>query len=149
MDIHKKEERWRQKWKDIMGLEEIFWKQRSRIQWLIEGDRNTSFFHRSSLKHKRRNTIHSLFNDINEELVGTNETGQWASMFVTNAYTNDRAREPTELSDKLLNLIPHVLNDADNELLVCKVTEEEVKVVVFSMVAYNTPGPNGFPPTFF
>ncbi|XP_059070738.1 uncharacterized protein LOC131860358 [Cryptomeria japonica] len=58
-------------------------------------------------------------------------------------------REPTKLSDKLLNLIPPILNDADNELVMCQVTEEEVKEVVFAMAAYKASGPDGFPPTFF
>ncbi|KAJ6392569.1 hypothetical protein OIU84_026820 [Salix udensis] len=40
--------------------EESFFKQRSRIQWLELGDRNTSFFHKS-LQHRRsRNKIHRL-----------------------------------------------------------------------------------------
>ncbi|XP_059070346.1 uncharacterized protein LOC131860017 [Cryptomeria japonica] len=58
-------------------------------------------------------------------------------------------REPTELRDKLLNLIPPVLNDADNELLMCQVTKDEVKEAVFAMASYKARGPDGFPPAFF
>ncbi|KAB5511849.1 hypothetical protein DKX38_028877 [Salix brachista] len=40
--------------------EEAFFKQRSRIQWLTLGDRNTTFFHRSLLHRKMRNRITCL-----------------------------------------------------------------------------------------
>nr|TKS12186.1 hypothetical protein D5086_0000065860 [Populus alba] len=40
--------------------EEAFYKQRSRIQWLHLGDRNTKFFHRSLVHRTSRNRIHML-----------------------------------------------------------------------------------------
>lgn len=81
--------------------------------------------------------------------MGNNEIGKWASLHFANAYTNDRASEPTEISDKILSLIPQVLYDANNELLISRVSEEEVKEAVFVMASFKAPGPDGFPPTFF
>jgi hypothetical protein len=40
--------------------EEILWKQKSRISWLKEGERNTSFFHHSTIQHIMHNRISCL-----------------------------------------------------------------------------------------
>ncbi|XP_059073198.1 uncharacterized protein LOC131874013 [Cryptomeria japonica] len=81
--------------------------------------------------------------------MGNNEIGQWTSLYFANAYTNDRASKPTEVSERLLNLIPQVLNEADNELLISRVSKEEVKDAVFAMATFKALGPDGFPPAFF
>lgn len=41
----------------VLEREEIFWKQKSREQWLREGDRNTKFFHLSTMRHRTYNKI--------------------------------------------------------------------------------------------
>lgn len=40
--------------------EEEYWRQRSRIQWLKAGDRNTKFFHQTIIEKRRKNNISQL-----------------------------------------------------------------------------------------
>ncbi|TQE04408.1 hypothetical protein C1H46_010027 [Malus baccata] len=50
----------------LWSQEESVWKQKSRVQWLQEGDANTKFFHQSTLQRRRRNKVVTLKSD-NEE----------------------------------------------------------------------------------
>ena len=45
---------------DIITKEEMFWRQHSRKVFIKEGDRNTKFFHVTTLKHRMANRISRL-----------------------------------------------------------------------------------------
>jgi mannosylglycoprotein endo-beta-mannosidase len=50
---------------NLFAEEELLWYQRSHEKWLLEGDLNTSYFHRVANGRKRKNTMFSLKeNDI-------------------------------------------------------------------------------------
>ena len=51
---------------DILCQEEELWVQKSRINWLIAGDRNTAFHHMSTIVRRRRNRISRIKNDMGE-----------------------------------------------------------------------------------
>ena len=44
----------------LYDKEEKMWQQRSRLQWLQNGDQNTRFFHGTATQRKRRNFIKGL-----------------------------------------------------------------------------------------
>lgn len=44
----------------LVHCQEVFWKQRSRVQWLREGDLNTTFFHTQATIHRRINHIRQI-----------------------------------------------------------------------------------------
>lgn len=45
---------------ELAKNEEIAWRQRSRVQWLKQGDKNTKFFHRIATSHWRFNSMEQL-----------------------------------------------------------------------------------------
>ncbi|KAL8140375.1 hypothetical protein V2J09_006396 [Rumex salicifolius] len=51
---------------EVLRCEEILWRKKSRDSWLKDGDQNTSFFHISTLVHRRRNRISSLLDDTDQ-----------------------------------------------------------------------------------
>ncbi|KAL5576261.1 hypothetical protein UlMin_017960 [Ulmus minor] len=46
----------------LLDKEEIYWKQRSRTNWLTHGDRNLKFFHHKASERRRKNFIEGLKN---------------------------------------------------------------------------------------
>jgi hypothetical protein len=52
-----------QKLEERKSQEEILWRKKSCIQWLKEGDKNTKFFHRSTIKRRHANHITQLISD--------------------------------------------------------------------------------------
>ena len=49
----------------------------------------------------------------------------------------------------LINSIPRIIGEEENDLILGNIMEEEVKRVVFSMKSFKAPGPDGFPLDFF
>lgn len=57
----------KREWAYLLLQEELLWLQKSRIDWLRLGDRNTRFFHISTVVRRRRNMVEML----------KREDGQW------------------------------------------------------------------------
>ncbi|XP_056688805.1 uncharacterized protein [Spinacia oleracea] len=88
---------------DIAGLvqhKEVYWKKRSRVLWLIEGDRNTNFFHQRAYGRKRRNTISSLKDDNDVVHSGDEACGKVAVAYFKQMFTTSSPP-----------LVEHVLTD--------------------------------------
>jgi hypothetical protein len=50
----------------VLRLEEDFWALKSRVVWVVEGDRNIKFFHTSTLVRRKLNKIVRIRNSVGE-----------------------------------------------------------------------------------
>lgn len=60
---------------------ELFWEQRARVNWLKNGDRNTSFFHKMAIQRQNRGRIHELERANRTKVHSTEEMLKLASDF--------------------------------------------------------------------
>eukprot|EP00253_Pinus_taeda_P011982 PITA_11982 len=128
--------------------EEILWRQKSRIKWLKEGERNTKFFHQAMIKHRQGNRILSIKNKNGERVVEQNEIEQ-----VLVDYHKEILTEPqvdrTRAIQEICSAIPRLVSEDQNRALMRAVTIEELEEVVKSMKKGTAPGPDGFTVDFF
>lgn len=132
-----------------MKKEEIYWKQRSRVQWLADGDRNTAFFHRSASIHKRRNTIAVIKDEGGNEVTEKDKINLVVVNYFRDLYSNVGLICPDNIQNELLDHIQSAIMLSDNNMLMERVSDEEVRKAVFAMGGYKAPGPDGFPLLFF
>ena len=53
---------------NVLNQEEEIWALKSRVNWIIQGDRNTAFYHVSTLVRRKRNQILAIKDSIEEWL---------------------------------------------------------------------------------
>jgi len=137
-NIHKEiEALWRQ--------EEMFWGLRSRIKWLKWGDRNTKFFHATTIQRRNRNRITMLMN-AEGDWVRDNETLKHMTVdFFQNLYTSVGPRN----FQPILNNIPLSVDATMNLKLTEAVTMEEVYEATHQLGATKAPGLDGLNGLFF
>jgi len=72
---------------NILIDEEIFWKQRSRADWLKEGDRNTKFFHAKASARKKKNRISGLEDENGKWIEEDDKVEQLICDYFTHIFT--------------------------------------------------------------
>ncbi|CAN1124799.1 Putative ribonuclease H protein At1g65750, partial [Linum perenne] len=81
------EERIRAKLELVLWQEEAFWIQKSRSKWIVEGDRNTHFFHMSTLKRRAFNRIKRLKDDSGAWVEDQEDLARLATNHFKNFYS--------------------------------------------------------------
>eukprot|EP00253_Pinus_taeda_P008572 PITA_08572 len=128
--------------------EEILWRQKSRIRWLRAGEKNTKFFHKTTVQRRMHKLISHIHNDQGERIethAGIEEN------FLR--YFKKVHKEPsinrTPAIEKILQQIPKLITDEHNLLLLQPILLYEVDNEVNQLKAGKAPGPDGFTLDFF
>jgi len=99
-DLLKREEELLKEFDVVLEQEEIVWFQKSKEQWVVDGDRNTTFFHTSTIIRRRRNRIDMLQNDEGRWLSNAQELETLALEYYRRLYSLDDL-------DAVVEKLPH------------------------------------------
>lgn len=127
--------------------EEVYWKQRSRANWLREGDKNTRFFHLKASARRKKNRIEGIWNQENVWIDDTEKIEREFHEYFTSLFETSSPSK-MQIEAALTHLEPKV-NAEMNEQLDMSFTEEEVSMALSQMGQTKAPGPDGLPAGFF
>ena len=126
----------------IEAIQRTQWRQRSRIQWLREGDASTRFFHAKASARRRKSFIHRIEFD---GVVHTDQQGKidaiWEYFHQLLSQTKPRLHS---LNLGLLGIEPVDLSDME-----AHITVDEVRAAIMDLPSDKAPGSDGFTATLF
>ncbi|KAL6211599.1 hypothetical protein ACLB2K_016822 [Fragaria x ananassa] len=136
-----------QRLNELMSIDEVYWRQRSRAIWLKDGDRNSKFFHKSASNRRKKNKLKGLYD---RQGVWQN-TPQGIEEVVISYFQDLFARQEPDLvaQNTVLQTIQPRVTSEMNQTLLAPYSMEEVKVALFQMHPSKAPGPDGMSPFFF
>jgi hypothetical protein len=132
-------------YEEALNKQEAFWQEKARVNWHLEGDRNTKYFHRLTKIKTSTKTITTLQDGDqvldDQTLIANHVVNFYKNLFCTNFV----------LQDSLLaeEVIPKLVNDDINALMTVLPSHVEIKAAVFALNKDSAPGPDGFGAYFF
>ena len=129
----------------ILNQEELFWFQKSREEWIASGERNTKFYHVSSLVRKSRDRITTLRNSTGEWITEPSILENMVSDYYHNLFSSKGNEQPMQ---NIMGEFPALL-ETQTPTLLKPFSKEEVKNAIFGMAPFKPPGTDGMHSGFY
>ncbi|KAF7146318.1 hypothetical protein RHSIM_Rhsim04G0150700 [Rhododendron simsii] len=118
------------KLEDLWQKDSMYWHQRSRIKWLRMGDKNSRFFHLSTIQRRQRNQVMRL-----KDSSGVWRTDQKEIAEIIKGHFQELYKSPPSRDfGDLISLVEPVILEDWNAKLTREVTKEEVQLAAFQYV---------------
>ncbi|WCJ20597.1 LINE-1 retrotransposable element ORF2 protein [Euphorbia peplus] len=131
---------------DVLRHEELLWFQKSRKQWLTKGDRNTKYFHLSTIIRRKQNKIEVIQLNNGNWIYDLNDIRSHAFNFYKNLFLEDQPRSFVSCNTTIS--FPH-LSDCESNDIFRPVSVEDIRQALFDMSPNKAPGIDGLPAAFY
>ncbi|CAL9217216.1 unnamed protein product [Arabidopsis halleri] len=136
-------------WQRLASLEEKFFHQKPRIQWMKCGDQNTSYFHRVAQTNASRNAVCSLTLESGAVLTDLNEIKAEAARHFREFLQAEVDDFEGVYQEYLSDLLTYRCSSTQCSKLVLPVSSEEVQKALFSLPSGKACGPDGYTKEFY
>ncbi|XP_042954568.1 uncharacterized protein LOC122290977 [Carya illinoinensis] len=131
----------------LLNQEYIKWKQMAKRHWLVEGDRNTKFYHACVNQRRKKNAIRRV-KDLNGiELVEKEAIAEGFKTFFNSVYQS--TQPDSTCINKCLQGIDLKVSNEMRSKLERNFTAKEIEVALKHMSPFKSPGPDGYSAGFY
>ncbi|XP_075656475.1 uncharacterized protein LOC142626562 [Castanea sativa] len=121
----------------LLDKENCMWSQRSRVQWLTNGDRNTSYFHGIATQRKSKNFIKGIRAFFGEWVMDETVVSDIVVDFYSKLFSSSRPHD----IDRVLEGVQLVVSSSMNAELTKPYTREEVDITIKKHGSDDCPWP--------
>ncbi|TYH19505.1 hypothetical protein ES288_A05G357100v1 [Gossypium darwinii] len=129
----------------LYAREESYWAQRSRSNWLREGDRNTRYFHAKATGRLKKNVIEKLKNAEGQWVTNSKDINKVAKEYFVKLFRSNGQNANIQE----MGFIKDCVTRETNEWLCMDYTEKEVLQAIKQMDPNKAPGIDGLSGSFF
>ena len=120
-------------------------RQKAKIKWLTEGDRNTKYYHKVIKDRQNRNRINSI-TDSNGNIQGADKVADIAIAHFSDFLGTSREVEQIQSPHELFT---NTLSTEDANEMIKPIEDDEVKRALFDIGNDKSSGPDGYTFAFF
>lgn len=131
----------------LLSLEEYYWHQRARADWLCAGDRNTKYFHARANSRRSKNRICGLEKENGTWVESEFEIRGEIERYFSELFRTSRPSMEDIVS--VTNCVSSALTLDQQRSLDRPFSLTDVREAVFDMGPCKVPGPDGFHASFF
>ncbi|KAL4588964.1 hypothetical protein LXL04_001865 [Taraxacum kok-saghyz] len=128
-----------------LSEEESLLRQKAKLNWLKDGDRNTKYYHKVIKEKQYRNRINSI-TDGEGIVHGADKVTEVALEYFSDFLGKSIYMEPISSPN---DLFTNTLSADDANWMIRPVNDEEIKQALFDIGNDKAPGPDGYTSTFF
>ena len=130
----------------VLNDEEMLWFQKSRLEALSDGDRNTRYFHLSTIIRRKRNRVDALLDESGNWVTNADQVKSMILTFWKQLFQEEHCSASVEPLPR--DYFPDI-SDIDREKLARPFSHCEVYAALKEMQPFKAPGPDGFQPVFY